>query len=151
MSFCGTIALRKKMELRSFYMHCHSLAAKLIHLKYEVGIDKTDAGDQLRLFQLTNDERADFAKFALNLRFLTETHTEHGEAYWKLYRETDYNSYDFFKMLQGHEEEAKPCIAALEKVAGGEKLTEEETKAAHDFLYKIGYRADGMADDGGCF
>jgi len=139
------------MELRSFSMHCHSLAVKLTHLKYEIGIDKTDAGDQLRLFQMTIDERAEYTKFAVNLRFLTEIHTEHGESYWKLYRDTDYNGYDFFKLLQGLEEEAKPCIAALEKVAGGEKLTDEETKAAHDFLYKIGCRADGMVDDGGCF
>ena len=42
-------------------------------------------------------------------------------------------------------------IAALEKVAGGEKLTDEETKVAHEFLYRIGCRADGMVDDGGCF
>jgi len=48
-------------------------------------------------------------------------------------------------------EEAERLIAALEKVAGGEKLTEEETKIAQEFLYSLGCRSDSMVDDGGCF
>jgi len=139
------------MKLRGFGMHCQGLASQLVHLKYEKGVDKTAAGDQFRLFELTTKEREEFAKFAKNLRLLTEEHTIHDAAYWQLYRDTDYNNYEFFKLLDGREEEAKPVIAALEKVAGGAKLTDEETKAAHDFLYSIGSRAGGMVDDGGCF
>lgn len=151
MSFCGTQAFVKRMKLRSFGMHCQAMSTQLALLRHERPVDKTAAGDQYRMFTLTNEERAEFEKLAKNLRLLTEEHTIHDAAYWQLYRDTDYNNYEFFKMLDGHEEEAKPCIAALEKVAGGAKLTEEETKTASEFLYSLGCRSNGMVDDGGCF
>jgi hypothetical protein len=150
-NFCGTQALEKRMKLRGFGMHCQAMSHQIALLRHERPVDRTEAGDQYRMFTLTNDERAQFAKLAKNLRLLTEEHTIHDAAYWQLYRDTDYNNYEFFKMLDGHEEEAKPVIAALEKIAGGEKLTEEETKIASEFLYRLGCRSDSMVDDGGCF
>ena len=153
MSFCGTIALNKKMKVRGFGMRCDTLVHMLVELKHGQGVDKTEAGDQFRLFELTTEQRAEFAKFAKNLRLLTEEHKVHDAAYWQLYRDTDYNEYEFFKMLDGREEEAKPCIAALEKAAGGAKLDEAEHKAACAFLRSLASRGHYHADDldGGCF
>ncbi len=153
MSFCGTPALQKRMKLRGFGMRCDTLAHMLTDLKHRKGTDRTEAGDQYRLFELTVEERAELAKFAKNLRLLTEEHTVHDAAYWKLYRDTDYNEYEFFVMLKGREEEAKPCIAALEKAAGGAKLDDAEHKAAYAFLRSLASRGHYHADDldGGCF
>jgi|SRR5271154_3382111 len=151
MNFCGTQALERRMKLRGFGMHCQAMSHQLVFLLHGRPVDQTKAGEQYRLFQLTLDERAEFTKLAKTLRLLTEEHSIHDDAYWQLYRDTDYNNYEFFKMLDGYEEQAKPVIAALEKVAGGEKLTEEETKIAQEFLYSLGCRSDSMVDDGGCF
>jgi hypothetical protein len=151
MNFCGTQALEKRMKLRGFGMHCQAISHQLVHLLHGRPVDQTAAGEQYRMFQLTIEEREQFAKLAKNLRLLTEEHSIHDDTYWQLYRDTDYNNYEFFKMLDGYEEAAKPVIAALEKVAAGERLTKEETETAREFLYSLGCRSDSMVDDGGCF
>lgn len=153
MNFCGTIALNRRMKIRGFGMHCDALAHMLYDAQKHHGVDKTPAGDQYRLFQLDNEQRAKFGKFALTLRLLTTDFPEHDEAYWKMYADTDFNDYEFFQMLENHSAEAQPIIASLEKVAGGEILTEVEYEAAKKFLRMLAARGHAAADDldGGCF
>ena len=62
------------MKLRSFAMDCHAMISQLMHLIFAKGMDKTTAGDQYRLFQLTTEERERLSKFAKNLRWFKEEH-----------------------------------------------------------------------------
>jgi hypothetical protein len=154
MSFCGTIRLEKRMKMRGFAMRCSSLAGQLLELKYKRGYDKTEAGDQLRLFQLTNDERDALTKFSKNLRWFVDEHKEHGEEYWKAYRELDYVDYEFWKLFDSMKKEDTAAAAdILDRAGREEQLTDEEIKTAQSFLHRLSSRADSRADydDGGCF
>jgi hypothetical protein len=155
MSFCGTIALNRRWKMLGFAMHCSALAHKLLDLKYKRdNIDKTPAGDQIRMFYLTTEDREDFAKFAANLKFLITPWTnEHNEEYWAEYRKHEYTDYDFHKLFDPLYAETKtaPVVALLERVGNGEELSEEETKIAMDFLHMLSARAHAETDEGGCF
>lgn len=153
MNFCGTIRLQKRMQMTGFAMHCSMLAHKLLDLKYKRdNIDKTPAGDQIRMFVLTNEDRADFAKFAANLKWITSLETD-TEAYWKEYAKHEYAAHDFFKLFDPLYVETKtaPVVALLERVGNGEELSEEEYKTAMEFLHMLSARAHAECDDGGCF
>ena len=154
MSFCGTIEHNRRWKMLGFAMHCSGLAHKLLDLKYKRdNVDKTPAGDQFRLFQLTTEEREDFAKFAANLRFLITPWTnEHGEEYWAEYRRHEYADYDFYKLFDPfYSDKTDVVIALLERVGNGEELSEDETKTTMDFLHMLSARAHAQVDDGGCF
>jgi hypothetical protein len=154
MSFCGTIALNRRWRFLGFGMHCSGLAHQLLDLKYKRNnIDKTPAGDQIRMFVLTTEQREEFAKFAANLKFfVTQWDNEHGEEYWAEYRKHEYTDYEFWGIMEHIPEADKlAVIALLERVGNGEELNDEETKTAMDFLHMLSARAHAHVDDGGCF
>lgn len=136
-----------------FAMHCSGLAHKLLDLKYKRdNIDKTPAGDQIRMFYLTTEDREDFAKFAANLKFLI-TSFANGSEYYKECVKHEYYQHEFIKLFDPLYAETKtaPVIALLERVGNGEELTEEETKTAMDFLHMLSARAHAEGEYGGCF
>jgi hypothetical protein len=160
MSFCGTPDLNRRLRMVGFSMHCSGLCHRLMDLKYKRdNIDKTPAGDQIRMFYLTTEDREDFRKFAANLRWLIAEHavttTEEGvtsESYWKGYGEHEYTEYEFFTLFDSfYKEKTERAIALLERVANGEELSEEETADAMSFLHMLGGRAHALTDRGGCF
>jgi hypothetical protein len=151
MSFCGTIRMQDYWKMRGFNLHCLSLMHKLLDLGHGQEVDKTEAGDQFRLFQLTSEEREDFRKFAANLRWLLQ---ENREAYSKEYGKHEHDGYRLLKLFEFvPDSEMKPVVETLERVARGEKPNEEDLGKAVDFLRRIGNRAEAAAEGsrGGCF
>lgn len=159
MSFCGTIEHNRRWKMLGFGMHCSGLASQLLDLKYKRTLDEKRAGtkdEQMRLFNVTTEQRADFTKFAKNLHwFLKETqeaHTKDRESYWRECRDHEYTDYEFYQFFESYpDEKMKPVIALLERVGNGEGLTEGETKTAMDFLFELSGHAHAMTDRGGCF
>lgn len=154
MSFCGTIALNRRWRMLGFGMHCSGLAHQLLDLKYKHNnIDKTPAGDQIRMFVLTTEQREDFVKFAANLKFfITAWTNDHNEEYWAEYGKHEYTDYELFKLFEHiPNDQSEAVIALLERVGNGEELSDEETKAAMDYLHMLSARAHANVDDGGCF
>lgn len=153
-------SLNDRWRMLGFAMHASGLAHKLLDLKYKRdNVDKTPAGDQIRLFYLTTEQREDFRKFAANLRWLITEHqiisTDEGvtsESYWKGYGEHEYTDYEFRTLFDPfYQDKTETVIALLERVGNGEELTEEETKTAMDFLHMLSAHAHSRIDRGGCF
>lgn len=154
MSFCGTIEHNRRWKMLGFAMHCSGLAHKLLDLKYKRdNIDKTPAGDQIRMFYLSTEDREDFSKFAANLKFIVTPWTnEHNEEYWKEYGKHEYMDYEFHELFDSfYSDKTLEVVALLERVGNGEELSEEETKTAMDFLHMLSARAHARTDRGGCF
>jgi hypothetical protein len=149
-----------RLRMVGFAMHCSGLAHQLLDLKYKRNnIDKTPAGDQIRMFNMTLEDRADFRKFAGNLRWLVTEHavihTDDGvtsDSFWQGYREYEYTDYEYRTLFDPfYVDKTLAAVALLEKVGNGEELTEEETKAAMDFLHMLSAHAHARTDRGGCF
>jgi hypothetical protein len=144
---------RERFRWLTFALHCTALAHRLFDLKHKRGIDQTPAGEQYRMFQLTNEDREDFIKFAANLRFLITPWTaEHSEEYWKECGKHEYTEYEFQKLFDPFQrDKTEAVIVLLEKVGNGEKLNEEEMLSVRDFLLMLNGYALSNIDHGGCF
>jgi hypothetical protein len=152
-SFCNTNEISRRLKMVGFAMHCSALSSRLLDLKNRRGIDQTPAGDQYRMFQLTNEERGDFAEFAANLRFLVTPWTnERSEEYWQESGKHEYTDYEFHQLFDPFQrDKTELVVALLERIGNGELLDEDETKAAMDFLRMLSARAHANTDHGGCF
>jgi hypothetical protein len=151
MSFCGTQDINQRFRMFGFYLHCEALAHKLFDLKHKH--EASDNARQIRLFQLTMEDREDFAKFAANLRFfITPWTNERSAEYWQESAKQEYSNYEFHKLFDPFQrDKSEAVIALLERVGNGEALTEEELKTAVEFLRMLGARAHSNIDHGGCF
>lgn len=163
MSFCGTHRERDRWKFMGFAMHCSGLTSRLMELYEEVfakekgktpRLAKNEENGQIEMFPMPTKDREEFAKFAANLRwFLKENNgREHDKAFWAEWGKHEYSDYDFFKFFESYtDEEMKPFIEQMERIANGERL--EDYKPLMDFLNRMSSRAHGISDDmrGGCF
>lgn len=153
MSFCGTIEHERRWRMVGFSMHCSGLAHQIFSLKH--GRDIVDENGQTQLFQMTLEQREEFAKFAKNLRWLITEHKlvdGHSESYWQGYRDHEYTDYSYFELFDPFSrDKTEAVVNLLDKVGSGEQLSEEEIKQVMDFLHMLSARAHARTNPGGCF